>query len=218
MLRKIRPFLIIGFSCRHRALGLLHCGAPQIRRSYPAPEVKEVPMKTNQPLARLTAEEVMSRDVIAIRQDMPLATAARLFVDKHISGAPVIDEQERCVGVLSATDFVYWTGKKNKLEMMENRLDPCFCSDWQVIDPESLPRDAVCRHMSTNLVLAKPTTPLRDLARWMLDAHIHRIIVVDDLCRPIGIVSSTDVLAAVAYHGAEESEFDHGLAPVPLKG
>ncbi len=33
----------------------------------------------------------------------------------------------------------------------------------------------------------------------MIDAHIHRVIVVDKDERPIGIVSSTDILAAVAH-------------------
>lgn len=47
------------------------------------------------------------------------------------------------------------------------------------------------------------STPIRELARQMIDAHIHRIIVVDDENRPLGIVSSTDLLAALAY--TEES-------------
>ena len=33
----------------------------------------------------------------------------------------------------------------------------------------------------------------------MLDAHIHHLIVVDERRRPVGIVTSTDILAAVAY-------------------
>jgi len=32
----------------------------------------------------------------------------------------------------------------------------------------------------------------------MVDAHIHRIIVVDGEGRPIGVVSSTDLVAAMA--------------------
>jgi predicted transcriptional regulator len=38
---------------------------------------------------------------------------------------------------------------------------------------------------------------MSDLARMMLDAHIHRVIVVDEQNRPVGVVSSTDILAAV---------------------
>jgi CBS domain-containing protein len=33
----------------------------------------------------------------------------------------------------------------------------------------------------------------------MIDAHIHRIVVVDEGQRPIGVVTGTDILAAVAY-------------------
>jgi CBS-domain-containing membrane protein len=38
----------------------------------------------------------------------------------------------------------------------------------------------------------------------MLDAPIHRVLVVDERGRPVGIVSSTDVLAAVAHYAALE--------------
>ena len=42
---------------------------------------------------------------------------------------------------------------------------------------------------------------IRELAHRMLDAHIHRIVIVDEHGHPVGIVSSTDVLAAVARLG-----------------
>jgi predicted transcriptional regulator len=37
----------------------------------------------------------------------------------------------------------------------------------------------------------------------MIDAHIHRIIVVDENQKPLGVVSSTDLLAAMAYSDGE---------------
>ncbi len=61
-----------------------------------------------------------------------------------------------------------------------------------------LPPDAVAASMTADPVTARPMTPLRELARMMLDAHIHRIVIVDEGDHPVGIVSSTDVLAAVA--------------------
>ena len=53
--------------------------------------------------------------------------------------------------------------------------------------------------MSTDPVTVAPSTPITDLTRKMIDAHIHRVIVVDEQDHPIGVVSSTDVLAAVTY-------------------
>jgi CBS domain-containing protein len=53
--------------------------------------------------------------------------------------------------------------------------------------------------MTADPVLAAPGTRIGDLARMMIDAHIHRIIVADPVTqRPLGIVSTMDVLAALA--------------------
>lgn len=79
----------------------------------------------------------------------------------------------------------------------------CVLVDWQMVDVEKLPTDEVRRFMTPDPVAVPPTTPLRTLARMMIDAHIHRIIVVDEEGRPVGVVSSTDILAALAYSAAE---------------
>jgi len=52
--------------------------------------------------------------------------------------------------------------------------------------------------MTRDPVTAPRETRIQQLARTMLDAHIHRVVIVDEGERPVGIVSSTDVLAAVA--------------------
>jgi CBS domain-containing protein len=73
------------------------------------------------------------------------------------------------------------------------------------MDAEILPKDAVSRYMTADPVMVAPATPIDQVARMMVDAHIHRVIVADAERRPVGIVSSTDILAAVAY--AREKEF-----------
>jgi len=88
-------------------------------------------------------------------------------------------------------------------EMIVCNLPHCVLTDWQVVEVEKLPTAAVSQFMTADPVTAVPTTPIRILARRMIDAHIHHIIVVDANQRPIGIVSSTDVLAAVAYADGE---------------
>jgi CBS domain-containing protein len=161
-------------------------------------------MKTpHKPLYALTAADLMSREVLTIPQGMSLQAAARMLGQDHISGAPVVDEDGRCAGVLSATDFVRWAEAGGKTEFVPSVVEAVFSSDWEVVNVEYLPREEVRWYMSPEPVTAAPTMRLTELARMMLDAHIHRIIVVDAGRRPIGVVSSTDVLAAVAY--AEET-------------
>jgi len=73
-----------------------------------------------------------------------------------------------------------------------------FCSEWAVEDLERVPTDEVRNHMTKDPVMVGPDTSIVELARAMLNAHIHRVIVVSDQQYPIGIVSTTDILAAVA--------------------
>jgi CBS-domain-containing membrane protein len=70
---------------------------------------------------------------------------------------------------------------------------------WQI--PEVNPQTCRCveEFMTKDPVLVPPSTPIGELAQLMVDANIHRIIVVDMAThRPLGIVSSMDILAAVA--------------------
>jgi CBS domain-containing protein len=158
---------------------------------------------TSKPFLALTAGDLMTRDVTVLPRAMSLRTAAHLLSETHISGAPVVDETGKCVGVLSATDFMYSVGHREHDVPGPNFNPGCFHSAWQVGDEESLPTDDVGNYMTADPVTAPPDTPIVELARQMIDAHIHRIIIVDAKHRPIGVVSSTDILAAVA-HGAPQ--------------
>jgi CBS domain-containing protein len=78
----------------------------------------------------------------------------------------------------------------------------CVLVDWQIVDLERLPEGEVRRYMTSDPVTVPANTSIRTLARMIIDAHIHRVIVVDESRMPIGIVTSTDLLAAVAYSDA----------------
>jgi CBS domain-containing protein len=91
----------------------------------------------------------------------------------------------------------------------------CVLVDWQIVDVEKLPTDEVRRFMTPDPVTAQPATSIRVLARMMIDAHIHRVIVTDQEGRPVGVVSSTDVLAALAHANGKPERFE-GYDPAEL--
>jgi CBS domain-containing membrane protein len=152
----------------------------------------------------LTAEDLMTRDVVTIPQEMSLSAAARVLSRARISGAPVVDADGVCTGVVSATDFLRLAATDRRATPVPCAAPLCVCADWQVLEIEDLPAEEVRHHMTPNPVTVRAGTPVRDLARLMLDAHIHRIIVVDAKRRPVGVVSSTDLIAAIAH--AEPAE------------
>lgn len=202
-------------------------------------------MTTTERLLDLTAGDVMTRDVATIPHRATMAEAARLLRDACVTGAPVIDERGRCVGVLSATDFLRWAEDAftqtaarpprtcpyqtvGRLLTGEQavicELAPGSCPlqsvrptiggghtavclqptsilcDWQQVHDG--PTEAGVRHyLTTDVVSAGTWVPLAELARMMVDAHVHRVVVLDVSNRPVGVVSATDVLAALARSG-----------------
>ena len=148
----------------------------------------------------------MSRNVLVIPQHMSLKAAAHLLALAEVSGAPVIDELGRCVGVLSATDLVQWVDRGARAAQQVGTASACVCSDWQMLAMDLIPEDEVSRYMTTDVVATRPEALIGEMARWMADAHIHRVVIVDSEGRPVGVVSSMDILAAVADGATRERD------------
>jgi len=147
------------------------------------------------PLTALTAGDIMSRDPVVIPRHLSLRAAAHLLSSHGITGAPVVNAQGKCIGVLSATDFMQWAEGRPKPRWSAHER---ACLDGEIMEAEPVPEDDVDAVMTPDPVMAEQNTSIIDLARMMLNAHIHRVIIVDAGSRPVGIVSSTDILAALA--------------------
>jgi CBS domain-containing protein len=208
---------------------------------------------TTKPLLTLTAGDLMTAEVISLPGDMSLRDAAGLILKHQVSGAPVVDAGGKCIGVLSAIDFLRRAvtpaleagslaprlpvtcdyqaqGRGPEGEQYTLcTLPPGVCPiqvtvkagpaggevvtcgqphsvlvDWQVVKLEKVPNEPVRKFMTPDPVTVAADTPIRVLARLMVDAHIHRVVVTNKAGKPLGIVSSTDILAALAYAEAHE--------------
>lgn len=149
---------------------------------------------TLQPLLSRKAGDLMTHPVVLIPRKMSLQGAAHLLSQANVSGGPVVDEEGRCIGVLSTTDFLHFTEKAKGPPQGESQS----VYSWQIVDSEASPREDVEHHMNHDPVMVAPCAHIGEIARMMIDAHIHRVIVVNDAQHPIGIVSSTDILSALA--------------------
>lgn len=73
--------------------------------------------------------------------------------------------------------------------------------DWQTVEFGPLPAEDVRHYMTSDPVVASVGEPVRQVARYTIDAGFHRVIVVDEHGRPVAVVSSTDRLAKLAADG-----------------
>jgi len=142
------------------------------------------------------AGDIMSREPVCVDPAAGVAELTRLFSEHEISGAPVVDAQGRLIGVVSRTDIMRRTLQRTRAGA------PAYFFEWldeQAGEPEEFEPDAepqVQDCMTEGAVTARPDDSLAAVARRMSEAHVHRVIVVDEENIPVGVVTSLDMLGA----------------------
>lgn len=133
-------------------------------------ERKRVPVKT------LRVEDVMTLGVIPVTPVMTLKQVVTLFLEKNISGAPVIDQSGRVISVISQSDLIQFIALDGMSKTVNNYL-------------KKLPA-------AVDVVSVKKTDLFRDVFKQFLVKPVRRIIVIDDNGGLQGIVSKSNLLKA----------------------
>ncbi|MBC8353185.1 MAG: CBS domain-containing protein [Planctomycetes bacterium] len=143
-------------------------------------------------LKMLKVRDVMSRKVIEVSANQAMGEAAQAFAASDVSSAPVTDDQGRCVGMLSATDYVKRDCPQCS-EMRRHQLTRQGPDDGFTIESAT---DMVSSYMSTAVQSVSADESLLQAARAMCAAHIHHLPVLEN-DRPVGVISTMDIVAAM---------------------
>jgi len=127
--------------------------------------------------------DFMTSSVVTLTPDMSVGQAARALVRRGYSGAPVVDESRRLVGVFSETDA----------------LDTLASAAFY-----SLPEESVGDRMSAEVVSISPDADLYAATQKLRETGLKRLPVVDGDGRLVGLVTRRDVMKALASHSGED--------------
>lgn len=174
---------------------------------------ESVPITIMPEFRNLTAGQVMHRDPICSRPDEPLSDLARRLIEAGISGVPVVDD-DRLVGIVSRSDVLRVRVLHETLDdQVQSRLQPADISPEDFSQnlqsafrgfSDQLSELKVTDVMRSDVVTCNPETPIAQVAQQMIDGRIHRVVVVDK-DRPVGLISSLDLVALVAGDGPSTS-------------
>jgi len=157
---------------------------------------------------RMLVNEIMTRAVCTIPVGASLREAAAELMAHHVSSLPVVDEEDRPIGVLSLHDIVRALGPlppshaADAPTVYSGALAPhevrALLSDLRIDDIEG----GVQTCMTPAVISCSADTSVREAARIMASRSVHRVFVVDDEQRLLGVVSSMDVVGYVARDAA----------------
>ena len=125
--------------------------------------------------------ELMQRNVRTIASEACVAEVVLSLADAHVSGLPVVDKNGRMIGVVSATDILTAEAE----------------AESQRVGRELLEETSVREIMTARPYTVAPDEDVREAARQMLYADVHRLFVAEGDCL-VGVISTTDIVRAVA--------------------
>lgn len=155
----------------------------------------------------------METNVVTVRPDLPIKDLIEVLEEHEITGAPVVDEEENVVGVVSSTDVMRLAAEEEAAESRSGsgRPESDEESDYFVAGgsrgflpalPAGLPKTRIgtrpVRDAMTRATFSvRPDASLPEAARFLQQAGIHRALVFDG-GRLVGLVTTMGVMAAVA--------------------
>jgi CBS domain-containing protein len=152
----------------------------------------------------MAVSDVMQREVLAAEGHWSLEELADFLIDNGISGAPVVGENDRLVGVVSLTDIV----RQNRLQdQSAERPDThdvyLFDLDRRLGREEmremhiQVESDVQVRDIMTPMIFSvSEDAALQEVADTMLKGRIHRVFVTRD-GKLSGIVTALDMLKVI---------------------
>jgi CBS domain-containing protein len=150
--------------------------------------------------AAAPVSDVMTREVQSITPDAAIAQAIELLIGKRYRALPVVDAEQRVVGILTDGDVL------RRLELPEAGVQAALTEAELTAQLNALRSSGllVADLMRTQLIVVTPETLVAEAVRLMTEHGIKRLPVVDGSGRLAGMVSRVDVLRALSQPGAGE--------------
>lgn len=138
----------------------------------------------------------MKRHVVSIKPNNTISEAAAIFVKKHIGLLPVVDSDNRPIGVIGMRDLL----KLELPDFVNFVLDVDFVHDFGAVEDTRPPASRLNKTVKTLMrpvITVEEDTGLLRAYALMLQQNLHDIPVVSKDGKLIGIASRVDVGVAI---------------------
>ncbi len=154
-------------------------------------------MATLGKLANAKVSEVMTQHVISLTASDTIQEAASVMLEHGFSTVPVVNTNNKCIGILSRSDLTELLLQQD--DELSRLLDTDRLSlEWFNRTMETTDSRSVNELMSDNVSLVKENTSLPDACREMVRNRVHHLPVVNRDDKVVGIISTFDIVNAVA--------------------
>ena len=153
----------------------------------------------------LKAMDIMTKDVITVQEDMTVEALGRVFIEKRISGAPVLNSQKKIVGIVTENDLVR---KNSRLHIptvvrIFDAFVPLGSTERVEEEIRRISASTVSEICSRTVVTVAPDATLQDISSLMFEKGVHLIPVLD-AGHIVGIIGKIDIIRGMFGETSEQ--------------
>ena len=162
------------------------------------------------PFTNMSAADVMQTNVVTVEASDSLQVALDLMTEHHVSGLPVVGEEKRCLGLISASDILNYEQDHTTQPGDEpDDIAPYYNVDtgeWEEIQVSAFALEKrgstpVEEIMTLEVISVAADTPIPKVAATMAENEVHRVLVLDNEKTLLGLISAVDFVQLVAESG-----------------
>ncbi len=140
--------------------------------------------------------DIMSKDVVTTEFGTPLAEAWLQLQRHDLTALPVIDRGRHVIGIITKADYLAHAAGDTHAGLGQRLAH--FIKPSQMSHSDK--HEVVGQIMTREVITAQATQSIVDLVPLMSDRELHQVPVIDDRQQLVGILSQSDLIAALYEH------------------
>ena len=147
----------------------------------------------------LTSKDIMTRSVITVKKETSVKELALILTTNSISGAVVVNDQDRVIGIVTESDLIF-QNKKLHIPSVVAILDAYFFlenPDKMEQEIQKMAGATVGDIYSKDPVTVKEDTTIAEISTIMSERHVHTLPVLKDKVL-VGIIGKKDIIKTIA--------------------
>ncbi|GAB4412901.1 MAG: CBS domain-containing protein [Thermodesulfovibrionales bacterium] len=151
----------------------------------------------------LKAKDIMTKNVIAVAPDATVEELGRLFIEKGISGAPVVDAGGRLLGIITENDLISQNRRLHIPTILRlfDAFIPLGTSRLEV-EIKKMAASTVGEICIKKVITVDEDAPIEDIATIMTEKKIHLLPVLRE-GRLVGIIGKKDLIRGIAGEASQ---------------
>jgi CBS domain-containing protein len=146
----------------------------------------------------LKAKDIMTKEVITVKPETTIEELARLLMTQHISGAPVVDDRGKIVGIVTENDLI---SKNSRLHIptilrLFDAYIPLGTSKMES-DIRKMAASTVGDICTKEIITVDEEASVEYIATIMTEKRIHVLPVVRE-GKLVGIIGKKDLIKGIA--------------------